>query len=196
MFAGHSDVVRAIALLPAIPSHATTSPLITLPSYFDQEALFVTASNDGTLRVWSLDERRCPKGNPASGGDPLRVLQSEQSSDLLYDVKYAGFLDDGKARLVISCGEGGFVRGWNVEDGSLIMSIPQPVTSVWSLALMPLSGDLVTANSDAVVRVFTQRPDARTNEEYGGGLIPQVTLDQLREHEDKCQQIASKQVRR
>jgi phospholipase A-2-activating protein len=192
VFAGHTDVVRAISLLPPQSSSVDKSLVkVDLPTFYDQEALFATASNDDSLRVWSLDDRRCPKGNPGSGGDSLRILQSTESNDILYDVKYAGILQDSNARVVISCGEDGLLRGWNIEDGTLIMSIPQPVTSVWSLAVMPLSGDFVTANSDGLVRVYTQRA-ASVTQGQAEGSISQVTEEQLKEHEEKCRLVASK----
>lgn len=125
----------------------------------------------------------------------MRVLKAADSSDLLYDVKFAGTIKDTKARVVISCGEDGLLRGWDVEIGRVIMSVPQPVTSVWSLAVLPHSGDLITANSDGKLRIFTQRI-ASPNVEQQGDSIGQVTKADLEEHERLCEEVRGKRARR
>lgn len=133
--------------------------------------------------------------NPTNGGDALRVLQAADS-DLLYDIKYAGLIKGGKERIVISCGEDGVLRGWNIEFGQEVFSIPQPVTSIWSLAILPLSGDLVTANSDAKLRIFTQRAIVSNNLDQEQDSIAEVTQAQLQEHEAKCKAIKQQRARR
>lgn len=156
----------------------------------------MTASNDGSLRVWSLDDRRCPPHNPTSGGDALRVLKGEDDSDLLYDIKFAGTLaGDEQVQMVVSCGENGLLQGWNVLDGSIVMSIPQPVSSVWSLVVLPCSGDIVTANSDGFVRVFTQRTTAvEVAAEHREWSVGEVTTAQLEEHHRLCEEVKTKRT--
>jgi phospholipase A-2-activating protein len=186
--------VRAISILPVRSQGSSSSTPESLPPFYDNESLFVTASNDGTLRVWSLDDRRSPPHTPTSGGEALRVLRSEETSDLLYDVKFAGVLQGSSDRIVISCGEDGLLRGWNVEDGSIVLSIPQPVTSVWSLAILPISGDLVTANSDGKVRVFTQRIATIATEKVDEA-IGEVSEEDLNKHKKLCDEVGAKKRR-
>jgi len=123
------------------------------------------------------------------------VLKTVDNNDLLYEVKYAGTTLDTQARVVVSCGEDGLLRGWNVEDGKVVMSIPQPVTSVWSLAILPHSGDIVTANSDSKVRVFTQRPPLMSEEQQKCS-IGEVSQAELGEHKRLCEEVKQKARRR
>lgn len=118
VYAGHADVVRGIELLPPRRSNSTlavdeevptASPgsSTSLPSFFQNELLFATTSNDMTVRIWSLDNRRSPTNAPSNGGDALRVLKGHKS--LVYDVAVLG-----NDRLV-SCGEDGSARIWDVQ---------------------------------------------------------------------------------
>nr|CDI56206.1 related to DOA1-involved in ubiquitin-dependent proteolysis [Melanopsichium pennsylvanicum 4] len=113
VYAGHTDVVRSLELLPILPCQVKhddddkgiCEQATGIPALYPNEQLFASTSNDGTVRIWSLDPRRSPtQGN---GGDSLRVLQAYTS--LVYDL--AAYVDHAtqKPRLieklisVISC---------------------------------------------------------------------------------------------
>jgi len=62
--------------------------------------------------------------------------------------------------------------------------IPQPVISVWSLAYLPLSGDLVTGSSDGSIRVYTRRTRAQDVEALG-----EVSEEEVEEHQKMCDEV-------
>ena len=118
MYSGHSDVVRGIEVLTPRISPSPSAPEERAPSaspksgdglvpFFPNEHLFATTSNDMTVRIWSLDDRRSPPTVPTNGGEALRVLKGHKS--LVYDVAALG-----QDRLV-SCGEDGSARIWNIQ---------------------------------------------------------------------------------
>ncbi|KAJ3183566.1 hypothetical protein HDU85_001995 [Gaertneriomyces sp. JEL0708] len=115
-FTGHTDAVRGLALLPG--------------------QRFVSCSNDGLLRIWSLD------------GKCLHELAGHTS--FVYSVSA---LPTGE---IVSSGEDRTARVWR--DGECIQTIMHPCTSVWSVAALP-NGDFVTGSSDGVARVFTRSGD-------------------------------------
>lgn len=205
IFSGHVDVVRGIALLPARVQEADSElsghQQSTEPHYFNGEELFATCSNDGTVRIWSLDDRRCPPNNPTSGGDALHTLTPEQDGspllDLVYDVRYAGTDSKQHDRLLLSCGEGGKVHIWNADKAKHVTHIPQPVTSTWNVLFLPLSGDIATADSDGMVRVYTQRfyntalmaQEARLEDRQRGALA-EWDAAMVDEHNQACERVA------
>lgn len=71
-----------------------------------------------------------------------------------------------------------------IADESLIDIIPQPVLSVWSIAYLPISGDLVTGSSDGLVRIYTRRPKEPNAVEAG-----EVSEEELKEHQEACEKI-------
>lgn len=190
IFSGHTDVVRSIAMMPKSATQTNTEPV-----FYPDETLFVTSSNDGSLRLWSLDPRRCPPNNPTRGGDALRVMIPKTSSgrptlDLLYGVCSAGRSKSNSHRLVVSCGEDGFVRGWDIEEGKVVFEINQPISSVWGVASLPASGDLITAGSDANIRVFTQRyPAVQKFQNTMANQVTPVSDEDLAEHTRKCSEL-------
>jgi len=103
VWAGHDDVVRALVPLsePRVLDGA-------MPEFYVAESLFLTTSNDGSARVWSLDERRSPPGVPTSGGEALRVLSTPREP-FVYAAAAQG-------SLAATAGEEGAVRLWSWES--------------------------------------------------------------------------------
>ena len=170
VYAGHTDVVRSLRLLPPLPS---TEPLTATheadPALYPDEALFASTSNDTTVRIWSLDPRRSP--NPGNGGEALRILRGHES--LVYDV--AAFLDrHSQAPRLVSSGEDGSIRVWDWRSGALLQTVAVPVVSVWSIAVLPGSRDVVVGCSDSCVRVYSRHaPSARPSldSHFGGAPL-------------------------
>ncbi|ETS64307.1 hypothetical protein PaG_01150 [Moesziomyces aphidis] len=155
VYAGHTDVVRSLLLLP--PLAPTDGAGSADPVLFPDERLFASSSNDGTVRIWSLDARRSPtQGN---GGDAVRVLRGHTS--LVYSL--ATYQDASGSRLV-SSGEDGTFRIWNPICSRLLHTIAVPVVSVWAVAVLPASNDIVVGCSDGLVRVYS-RQAARAEED-------------------------------
>jgi len=110
----HADAVRCVRLHPA-------------------GALLLSASHDGTARLWS--------------GDGARGCLAEYvgHSALLYAVGASG---DGQ--LVATASEDCTARVWDCQSGAQRAALPHPAC-VWDVAWLP-DGDLVTACGDGVAR--------------------------------------------
>ncbi|GAA5915535.1 hypothetical protein JCM5296_001753 [Sporobolomyces johnsonii] len=132
VFKGHTGPVRALAkLLPGDPLCA----------------LFASASNDGTIRIWNYQS-----------GDALTVLPGHDS--FIYAlISIPGSSGGGLA----SSGEDGIVKIWNEEDGEEDQQILVPALSVWTLTALP-NGDLACGCSDNLIWIFT-RDETRTADE-------------------------------
>jgi phospholipase A-2-activating protein len=50
-------------------------------------------------------------------------------------------------------------------DGNCVQTIAHPAISVWSVAVHPETGDVVTGASDRMVRVFSRDPQKWATEE-------------------------------
>ncbi|KAJ3180693.1 hypothetical protein HDU87_001806 [Geranomyces variabilis] len=112
-YTGHTDAVRGLAMAP--------------------DGNFVSCSNDGTLRIWSLD------------GECINELNGHTS--FIYSVSVA------LSGEIASCGEDRSVRIW--KNGNCVQTIFHPTPSVWSVAYLP-NGDVVSGASDGFARVFTR----------------------------------------
>lgn len=122
-FVGHSDVVRSLAILP-------------------QDRGFISASNDGTLRVTDFN------------GDLIEELSGHDS--FVYSVK---LLSNGD---IVSCGEDRSVRIWR--DGKPHQVIRLPCISVWTVAVLP-NDDVVVGSSDNSIRIFTRDAERAASKE-------------------------------
>ncbi|KAL4916840.1 PUL domain-containing protein [Aspergillus aurantiobrunneus] len=122
------DVVRALCKLP--PSHPTG-------------AQFASASNDGVIRLFTLQ------------GDLFAELLGHES--FIYSL---AALPSGE---LVSSGEDRTVRVW---DGTqCVQTITHPAISVWSVTVCQENGDIATGASDRVTRVFTRTPERRASPE-------------------------------
>ncbi|KAL1974584.1 hypothetical protein VTN31DRAFT_4788 [Thermomyces dupontii] len=119
------DVVRALCKLP--PNHPTG-------------AQFASASNDGIIRLFTLD------------GVLVAELHGHES--FIYSL---AVLPSGE---IVSSGEDRTVRVWN--GTQCIQNITLPAISVWSVAVSE-SGDIVSGSSDRIARVFTRDPSRRAD---------------------------------
>ncbi|KAL5332248.1 PUL domain-containing protein [Aspergillus crustosus] len=122
------DVVRALCKLP--PSHPTG-------------AQFASASNDGIIRLFTLQ------------GDLVAELHGHES--FIYSI---AALPSGE---LVSAGEDRTVRVWN--GTQCAQTITHPAISVWGVAVCQENGDIVTGASDRVARVFTRAPDRQASAE-------------------------------
>ena len=113
------DIVRSLCKLP--PSHPSG-------------AQFASASNDGVIRLFTLQ------------GKLVAELQGHES--FIYSV---ASLPSGE---LVSSGEDRTVRVWN--GTQCVQTITHPAISVWSVAACKGNGDIVTGASDRITRVFTR----------------------------------------
>ncbi|KAL2787348.1 PUL domain-containing protein [Aspergillus keveii] len=120
------DVVRALCKLP--PSHPTG-------------AQFASASNDGVIRLYTLQ------------GNLVSELQGHES--FIYSL---AVLPSGE---LVSSGEDRTVRVWS--GTQCVQTITHPAISVWSVAACQDNGDIVTGASDRVTRVFTRSSERQAS---------------------------------
>ncbi|GAA6026839.1 hypothetical protein JCM8097_005899 [Rhodosporidiobolus ruineniae] len=142
LFRGHTGPVRTLAkLLPSDPSCA----------------LFASASNDCTIRIWNYQS-----------GDAVTVLGQHES--FVYSICSLPSACGGG---LASAGEDGVVKVWNEEDGEEDQVLQLPALSVWSLAALP-NGDLACGCSDNLIWIFTRdetrNADEATEEEFEGRM--------------------------
>ena len=105
-----------------------------VPNGHPSKAHFASASNDGIIRLWQLD------------GRPLGELHGHDN--FIYSLIS---LPDGD---LASSSEDRTVRIWRGQQ--CVQTITHPAISVWSVAVCPETGDIVTGASDKVARVFTR----------------------------------------
>ncbi|KIS66409.1 uncharacterized protein UMAG_05402 [Mycosarcoma maydis] len=170
VYAGHTDVVRSLQMLPLLPltpvaDAKNVSTTSAKPAYYPNEQLFASTSNDGTVRVWSLDSRR--SRTPGNGGEALRLLKGHTS--LVYDLSAYIEHDSAHPRLV-SSGEDGTFRVWDWVSGELLQTIAVPVISVWTIAVLPRSQHVVVGCSDGLVRIYSRHPPCTSleNSDFAG----------------------------
>ncbi|GAA5970030.1 hypothetical protein JCM11641_000240 [Rhodosporidiobolus odoratus] len=130
---GHEGPVRTLAKL--LPEDASC-------------ALFASASNDGTIRIWNHET-----------GEALTVLGNQDS--FVYSLVCLPSTSGGG---LASSGEDGIIKIWNEEDGEEDQQIVVPALSVWSLAALP-NGDLACGCSDNLIWIFTRDASRIADEE-------------------------------
>ncbi|KAF7538110.1 hypothetical protein G7Z17_g12702 [Cylindrodendrum hubeiense] len=112
--------------------------LCRVPKGHPSGADIASASNDGTLRLWKLN------------GQQVGELQGHDS--FVYSLTS---LPSGE---LVSAGEDRTVRIWRGTE--CVQTITHPAISVWTVAVNPETGDIVSGASDGAARVFTRRPEA------------------------------------
>ncbi|KAI9163730.1 Ubiquitin homeostasis protein lub1 [Paramyrothecium foliicola] len=117
--------------------------LCTVSKGHPSGADIASASNDGTIRLWKLN------------GQQVGELHGHES--FVYCL--AG-LPSGE---LVSSGEDRTVRIWSGSE--CVQTITHPAISVWTVAVNPETGDIVTGASDGVARVFTRQPDRFADKE-------------------------------
>lgn len=110
--------------------------LCKVPSSNPTGAHFASASNDGVIRLFSLQ------------GELIAELHGHES--FIYSL---AALPSGE---LVSSGEDRTVRVWN--GTQCVQTITHPAISVWSVAVCKDNGDIVTGASDRVARVFSREP--------------------------------------
>jgi WD40 repeat protein/DNA-binding SARP family transcriptional activator len=123
-YVGHTDMVSSINVSP-------------------DQRFVVTASNDKTARLWSLE----------TGEELVRFVGH---ADL---IKVALFFPDG--RRVLTGSADGTVRIWDVDTGNELHRFPDHDGAVWALAISPDGKQVLTSDDSGSAYIF----DADTREQ-------------------------------
>ncbi|KAH7136697.1 WD40-repeat-containing domain protein [Dactylonectria estremocensis] len=116
--------------------------LCRVPKDHPSGADIASASNDGTLRLWKLN------------GQQVGELHGHES--------YVYSLASLPSGELVSAGEDRTLRIWKGTE--CIQTITLPAISVWTVAVNPETGDIVSGSSDSIARIFTRRPEAVADE--------------------------------
>ncbi|KAL1967630.1 hypothetical protein VTN77DRAFT_2887 [Rasamsonia byssochlamydoides] len=111
--------------------------LCKLPENHPSGAQFASASNDGIIRLFTLNG----------------VLAAELHGHESFIYSLAA-LPSGE---LVSSGEDRTVRIWN--GTQCVQTITHPAISVWGVAVCKETGDIVTGASDRIARIFTRDKD-------------------------------------
>lgn len=139
--------------------------LCKVPANHPSGADIASASNDGIIRLWKVT------------GQQVAELHGHDS--FIYSLVS---LPSGE---LVSSGEDRTVRVWRGSE--CVQTITHPAISVWTVAVNPETGNIVTGASDGVGRIFTRQPDAvadaETLKEFDdavkGSAIPQQQMGQI-----------------
>lgn len=108
---------------------------------------YATASNDGTVKIWSpLSDR------------PFLVIHAHDDTSASTNTDHPKFIYglayNQLAAEIITCGEDGTVKVFDINSGKLVQSIQHP--SVVRCVKVLSSGDIISGCADKVARVFTR----------------------------------------
>lgn len=151
--------------LRSIQAPEVVRALCRLPPSHPSGAQFASAGNDAIIRLWTI------------GGKQVAELHGHEN--FIYSL---AVLPDGG---LVSAGEDRTVRVW--QNNECVQTITHPAISVWSVAVCPENGDIVSGASDKLVRVFTRdqtRYAAPTeiqqfNDDVKSSSIPQQTVGNI-----------------
>jgi phospholipase A-2-activating protein len=151
--------------LRSIQAPEVVRALCRLPPNHPSGAQFASAGNDAIIRLWTIQGKQ--------------VAELHGHDNFIYSLAVR---PDGA---LVSAGEDRTVRVW--QNNECVQTITHPAISVWSVAVCPENGDIVSGASDKLVRVFT-RDQARHaspaeieqfNDDVKGSSIPQQTVGNI-----------------
>ncbi|NXN76851.1 STRN4 protein, partial [Himantopus himantopus] len=148
----------------------TWSPKFTLRSHYDAvrgltfhpaEAALITASEDGTLKLWNLQKPIAPKKNAALDVEPVYAFRGHRGPVLAVAMGR-------DSALCCSAGVDARIRRWRLPDldmdpydgydpGVLSGVLEGHGDAVWGLAFNPAGDRLASCSADGTVRIWDPR---------------------------------------
>ncbi|NWQ89446.1 STRN4 protein, partial [Burhinus bistriatus] len=148
----------------------TWSPKFTLRSHYDAvrglafhpaEAALITASEDGTLKLWNLQKPVAPKKNAALDVEPVYAFRGHRGPVLAVAMGR-------DSALCCSAGVDARIRRWRLPDldmdpydgydpGVLSGVLEGHGDAVWGLAFNPAGDRLASCSADGTVRIWDPR---------------------------------------
>ncbi|XP_074786779.1 striatin-4 [Athene noctua] len=148
----------------------TWSPKFTLRSHYDAvrglafhpaEAALLTASEDGTLKLWNLQKPVAPKKNAALDVEPVYAFRGHRGPVLAVAMGR-------DAALCCSAGVDARIRRWRLPDldmdpydgydpGVLSGVLEGHGDAVWALTFNPAGDRLASCSADGTVRIWDPR---------------------------------------
>jgi phospholipase A-2-activating protein len=125
------------SLVRSIQTADVVRALCKLPPNHPSGAQFASAGNDAVITLWNTQGRR--------------ISQLQGHDSFIYSL---AALPDGR---IVSAGEDRTARIWNHQQ--CLQTITHPAISVWSVAVCPDNGDIITGASDRIVRIFSSAPE-------------------------------------
>ncbi|XP_028920810.1 striatin-4 [Ornithorhynchus anatinus] len=145
----------------------TWNPKFTLRSHYDgvralafhhREAALLTASEDGTLKLWNLQKTGAAKKNAALDVEPIHAFRAHRGPVLALAV-------GSNSESCYSAGADAHIRCWRIPDlnmdpydgyepGVLSRVLEGHGDAVWGLAFSPTTHRLVSCSADGTVRVW------------------------------------------
>ncbi|MCC5647123.1 hypothetical protein LC607_30290 [Nostoc sp. CHAB 5824] len=133
-FVGHLDRVNSISFRPG-----------DVNSNLKDEIIIASASQDGTIKLWSLQE------------NPVKTLENYNKSLVKSPVKCVVFSPNGK--MIASGDVDGFIKLWT-HNGELVASIEAHTKSVTSVNFCPDSKVLISSGRDKRIKFWnTQKAE-------------------------------------
>ncbi|GAA5931392.1 WD repeat PLAP family protein [Sporobolomyces koalae] len=135
-FRGHTQAVRALAKVDKSAGGG------------EGQDLFASGSNDGTIRLWSLQTGEC-----------VKILNGHDS--FVYSLAP---IPDHLGGGLVSGGEDRTIRIWRASDGECEQTLVVPAVSVWCVTVLA-NGDIAAGASDGLVRIFTRSEERVASKE-------------------------------
>ncbi|KAF2203661.1 PFU-domain-containing protein [Delitschia confertaspora ATCC 74209] len=152
-------------LVRTIQTDAVVRALCRLGPNHASGAHFASAGNDAVITLWTIDGHR--------------VSQLHGHESFIYSL---ASLPDGR---LFSAGEDRTARIWSHQQ--CLQTITHPAISVWSVAVCPQNGDIITGASDRIVRIFSSAPGRQAdpavieafNDSVKSSSIPQQAIGNI-----------------
>ena len=136
--------------------------------------LVLTGSGDKTVKIWSLADYSCVRTFEGHTNSILKVIWLPQA----FNKQGTQGLTTQQSPLIASAGSDGLVKIWDASMGECACTLDNHMDRVWSLALNPLTGHLVSGGADGVVTFWA---DTTASTRAAAAAVNTVRIEQEQE---------------